>query len=169
MAIRLLLSFLLVPLVPPVLILLSTRGAGRMAPADWLGIVLIYENLSSAWLPPRCSSSACPSSFAVSSLAGPASFHLWREAVSARELRPGSRFVEREIRVWLSSLQSRVSSPAWFSGCCCSVLAVMHQAGGKTDAPAKEETQTDESRECYPSSTLSLCRQTVLRSCRRRL
>jgi hypothetical protein len=39
--VRLLISYFVIPLIPPVLLLLSNRGFG-MPVRDWLGIVLIY-------------------------------------------------------------------------------------------------------------------------------
>jgi len=39
---RLLVSYFLIPLIPPALLLLRTPGVSRMAFGDWLGIVLIY-------------------------------------------------------------------------------------------------------------------------------
>jgi hypothetical protein len=45
---RLLVSYFLIPLVPPILLLLRTRGFGHMALADWVGIVALYYALGFA-------------------------------------------------------------------------------------------------------------------------
>ena len=39
---RLLASYFLIPLVPPILLLSRTRGFGHTAPGDWAGIVALY-------------------------------------------------------------------------------------------------------------------------------